>query len=266
MTIDKRNSRQGELAYLPWLYLVITLMCTAAWVGATPETEWSSTWLRLSRWLPTIVAVAFVLYAGKEAIASAISSLAVRKHQWVWLVASAAFFGVLALIASFANFTLIHPELSGSLSAVPLNVVTMAIVWSIGEELGWRGYALPRLIGQVGPVWASLFIGIAWWLWHTPGWLLGFGAPTDIAYLAFGVWVVSASFVFTYFYMKSKGNVWTAVFLHAGANISFGVVPIMPFNTGGPQAFYVLVTLSSISAALAVMQMRKSHSSAQTGH
>ena len=120
---------------------------------------------------------------------------------------------MLALIASFIIFALIHPELSGSLSAVLPSAVTMIVVWSIGEELGWRGYALPRLMEQMGPVWASLVIGIAWWMWHTPGWLVGFGAPSDISYWAFGVWVVSASFVFTYFYVKSKGNVWTAVLL-----------------------------------------------------
>ncbi len=257
---DKHNSTLGESAYLPWCYLVVTLMCTAAWIGVTPDSESASTWLRLSRWLPTTVAVAFILYSGKPAIGPAISSLTVKKHQWGWLLASAAFFGVLALIASFTNFALIHPELTGSLSAVPLNAMAMIVVWSIGEELGWRGYALPRLMEQIGPAWASLVIGIIWWLWHTPGWLVGFGAPTDISYLAFGVWVVSASFVFTYFYMKSKGNVWTAVLLHAGANISFGAVPIMPFNTGGPQAFYALLMLSSISAAIAVLLMRKSHS------
>ncbi|GJM11800.1 MAG: hypothetical protein DHS20C12_02030 [Pseudohongiella sp.] len=257
MKIDKRNSTHGESAYLPWFYLVATLICTAAWIGVAPETEFGRTWLRLSRWLPTVVAVAFILYAGKAAISAAISSLTVNKQQWGWLVASAVFFGVLALIASFLNFALIHPELSGSLSVFPLNAAMMVVVWSIAEELGWRGYALPRLIEQVGPVWASLVIGIAWWLWHTPGWLVGFGAPSDISYLVFGAWVVSASFVFTFFYMKSDGNVWTAVLLHAGANISFGVVPIMPFSAGGPQAFYTLVTLSTIAAALAVILMRK---------
>lgn len=257
MTFDKRNSTYRESAYLPWLYLVVTLICTAAWIEVTPETELSRTWLRLSRWLPTIFAVGFIFYGGKAAVNAAIQSLTVKKHQLGWLVASAAFFGLLALTASFVNFAILHPELSWSLSAVPPNVVAMVVVWSIGEEFGWRGYALPRLMKQMGPVWASLVIGIAWWLWHTPGWLVGFGAPNDISYLAFGVWVVSASFVFTYFYVKSNGNVWTAVLLHAGANISFGVVPIMPFNTGGPQAFYVLLTLCTVTAVLAAVLMRK---------
>lgn len=259
MKIGKHNSVDGASAYLPWFYLVVTLICTVAWVGVAPETASSGTWLRLSRWLPTIVAAVFILYGGKAAISAATQSLTVESHQWGWLVASSVFFGGLALIASFVNFALIHPELSGSLSAVPLSVVAMIVVWSIGEELGWRGYALPRLMEQVGPAWASFVIGIAWWLWHTPGWLVGFGAPSDISYLAFGAWVVSASFVFTYFYVKSKGSVWTAVLLHAGANVSFGVVPIMPFNTGGPQAFYILLTLSTVAAAFAVMLMRKNH-------
>jgi membrane protease YdiL (CAAX protease family) len=43
-----------------------------------------------------------------------------------------------------------------------------AIAFPIGEEVGWRGFALPRLTRSVGPLAASAVIGIVWTFWHVP--------------------------------------------------------------------------------------------------
>jgi membrane protease YdiL (CAAX protease family) len=46
--------------------------------------------------------------------------------------------------------------------------IAIAFVAPLGEEYGWRGYALPRLQAVCTPVAASLWIGLAWALWHIP--------------------------------------------------------------------------------------------------
>ena len=49
-----------------------------------------------------------------------------------------------------------------------LAAVAVSTPWQAGEEIGWRGYLLPRLSGRVGLPAASLIVGVIWACWHLP--------------------------------------------------------------------------------------------------
>src|SRR5207302_7669846 len=59
---------------------------------------------------------------------------------------------------------------------IPLFVFNV-LAGPLGEELGWRGTALPRLLSRWGALTSSLMLGIVWWTFHTPGFVLGLFSP-----------------------------------------------------------------------------------------
>ena len=105
----------------------------------------------------------------------------------------------------------------GIASAVAVNLVFGG---SLGEEPGWRGVWLPRLLRGERPVGASLIIGLAWALWHAPIDLSqGFGATGGLALIARLVWTLPLTLLFTWITLRAGGSLLPALALHTAVNI-----------------------------------------------
>lgn len=92
---------------------------------------------------------------------------------------------------------------------------------ALGEEIGWRGFLAPALYEKIGYTKTSLLTGVIWSVWHYP--ILIFadynsGTPTWYGLTCFTVMVISISFVFTWFRIKSN-SLWTGAILHASHNL-----------------------------------------------
>lgn len=236
-------------ARVSFLYLLATLASTAGLALLVGQSGVDQGWLRLGVLFPSLLALVFVS-AGSIPTGFG-NQFLLSRASLPWLAASALFFFVLALgagpVASLFSGTAPAP-----LGRAPdLDRVLFLVFLSLGEEVGWRGFALPLLAVRFGWIRSSLIVGVVWWIWHLPGWTLGFGAPTDVSIFVFGLWVVSASVVFTLFYLRSGRSVWTAVILHASANVAFQVVPVMPSPAGSTAPFYTLALATSGLAILA---------------
>jgi membrane protease YdiL (CAAX protease family) len=92
-----------------------------------------------------------------------------------------------------------------------------AILVPLGEEIGWRGYALPRLLARHGPLRASLILGVLWALWHTCM-LISVGSPPLIVVLGM-IEIVIGSAMFTWMHQRTGGSLLAAVLLHMGAHL-----------------------------------------------
>lgn len=88
---------------------------------------------------------------------------------------------------------------------------------ALGEEVGWRGFALPRLQARHSPLVASLVIAPAWFAWHLPLKLLN---PDEIPYLFYGLTFVPSSILLTWVFNRTNGSILAVGIAHAAGNVS----------------------------------------------
>nr|MDP9323074.1 CPBP family intramembrane metalloprotease [Acidobacteriota bacterium] len=101
-------------------------------------------------------------------------------------------------------------------------LMAVAIVFSTwvqaGEEIGWRGYALPRLSERFGLAPASVILGMIWAIWHLP---LFFVPETSTFGQSFPVYllqVTALSVVVAWLYWRTEGSLLLVMLLHAAVN------------------------------------------------
>lgn len=99
----------------------------------------------------------------------------------------------------------------------PERLVAM-VVFPLGEEIGWRGYALPRMQERAGPIRASVLLGALWALWHLFMFqIVGISFGTLVALIPF---FVAGSVTFTWVYNRTGGSLLLAFLAHAGTHLN----------------------------------------------
>ncbi|NLZ85246.1 MAG: CPBP family intramembrane metalloprotease [Acholeplasmataceae bacterium] len=143
------------------------------------------------------------------------------------------------------------PEKQFPLWSIPLAFVYILIMMGpLGEEMGWRGFALKRMLASQTPLEASFWLGMIWSFWHLP--LFFINGTTQNALLSFGIvpavagyflYTMMISLLITLLFVISKGSVFGSIMLHAAGNLSLGVVPIIL----SPQGAIVLLLVLGIT-------------------
>jgi uncharacterized protein len=86
---------------------------------------------------------------------------------------------------------------------------------SMGEEVGWRGYALPRLQGRMSALSASLLLGLVWALWHLPYYTI-IGHPLEGSFFGWTILGLPAiAILFTWVYNNTRGSLLLALMFHS---------------------------------------------------
>jgi membrane protease YdiL (CAAX protease family) len=120
----------------------------------------------------------------------------------------------------------------------------------MGEELGWRGFALPRLQRQTNAFDASILLGLIWGLWHLPLYfvsgtgqseMLADGTSPAFAIGGFIGWTIGLSVLFTWLFNQTGGSLIVVILFHAAVNVA-AFLP-SAFGSGGPTSLLnVLIT------------------------
>ncbi|MEG2789643.1 MAG: type II CAAX endopeptidase family protein [Romboutsia sp.] len=82
------------------------------------------------------------------------------------------------------------------------------------EEIGWRGFLLPKLLNKYSYIKSSLIIGIIWSLWHLPLWFVVGSPQQNLHFLPFALSCIASSFILTFIYTHTN-SVWLCILFHA---------------------------------------------------
>ncbi len=201
---------------------------------------------------------------GKTGVRSLLSQLLAWRVglQWYALAIfgpAVLFFLSLQLYTVLGGTPLTWPTLPFGLipSVLLLFLVSMLIN---GEELGWRGYALPRLQANRSALAASLILGGIWALFHLPlFWTLGSTQASEPS-LGFLVRVLAAAVLMTWLYNNTRGSVLLAILYHAAANTWSQIFPGIDTAQypAGP-VYWLLVGLTCLVALIVVLLCGPAH-------
>jgi uncharacterized protein len=187
---------------------------------------------------PGIAAITVVRYAGgQDGLHRWLRRSLQWRVGWRWLALS--FFLPLAVMGLAAAG---HIALGGTIPPSPasgrllLAVVNFGLVLllggPLGEEFGWRGYALPVLQERYSWRVASLVLGTVWGLWHLPLFFMSDTAQSHFPFSLFMVSTVSLSVLFAWLFNHTKGSVLPALVLHTAVNAWGWVIPVMVMPDG----------------------------------
>lgn len=180
----------------------------------------------LAIWLPTILALvlsfAFDGWAG-------LKDLLGRIFRWRvplrWYVISTVGIAALALSARFVQAAVNHtaqpPVLD--LATWPHLIwygVMMLVVdpGPIGEDPGWRGFALPRMLNEFSPWLAATLLGVIWGVWHLPAFYFSGMPQAELPIVQFMIVCITETVVMSWIAINAKGAVIPAILVHWAAN------------------------------------------------
>ncbi len=184
----------------------------------------------ISAFAPALAAIVVSLGCeGKEKLRDLISRLFIWKVELRWYLVALLAPLVLELLAIWTQWLLGNRmpfDFKAWTSMLPGQLPWLAVFLlflvclSAGEELGWRGFALPRLQARFGMVPASLILGVLWGLWHLPTfWIPGsaqYGLPIPGYVLA----TIGYTFIYTFIYNGTRGSVLLTSLYHAASNLT----------------------------------------------
>jgi uncharacterized protein len=218
-----------------------------------PLQPWSLVWF-LSIFSPSFSALIVSWFiGGKPEVKRLFSGFARWKVGWRWYLA-AAFLFLGPLVIALVYIALGHPFLGlkpGTTFLSMLGTILFTLFSGpLAEELGWRGFALPRLQSKHNALVSSLILGVIWTCWHIPLFFVTGATQMSIPFPIYLVLVLTITVYLTWLYNNTRGSLIITVMGHFTYNMTgflTGVLGLMSamlfYMTAGPLLGLIVVVI-----------------------
>lgn len=247
------------LSWLAWLTLAAAVHGLLP-VRVTPGSIMFIVWMLAGAWAPTVSALLVTACTeGQQGVAQQLQRLTIWRVGWCWYVVALLLPFALAALATAAHVALggdpppgpamepLFAPLIVVFVSLPIHVV---VGGPLAEELGWRGYALPRLQRRLGLTGAGLVLGVIWWLWHLPTFVIPGSGQSHVPLGGYLLLIMAWSLLFAWLVNGTRGSVLLAVLFHAAMNAT--VSTALPLFAGddlrGGWIFIALLWLVALTS------------------
>jgi uncharacterized protein len=204
-------------------------------------------------------ALAAIIMAGVTEGKSGVKALLRRAILWrvglPWYIIALGLPTILSLATAALAYLVGMAEFirAGALTSIEL----VLFVLVVGEELGWRGYALPRLLEKRSALTASLILGVLWGLWHLPTFLVPGTPQYGLPLTAFVLLTIEYSILMTWVFLHTLGSVLIATLFHGAINLSQG---LFLGAVEGATRYWLLCSVYGVAALIAAIALARSAS------
>ena len=206
-------------------------------------------------WAPTAIALLIMLFTGgvRGVRMEVAARFRYKPGSLPWLLVAVAVPAAAMSIAVFMARATGHAAPFTPSAAVPTMIGLQVITGAVGEELGWRGFLLPRLGQRFGTAAAAWTMGVLWAAWHIPAWFNPNLPHPTMPFVTTMVCTACLGVFLAFVFNRCGESVMATMLAHLSFNIATGF--------GGAQlsAHVLWLTLAGIFGVLALMatvQMR----------
>ncbi|MBI9049428.1 MAG: CPBP family intramembrane metalloprotease [Anaerolineaceae bacterium] len=224
-----RKISDAVIRYPLFSFFVLTFFLS--WLAGFPAVifhDWPGIIAFMMSFAPALAAVIILSISEKKSgVLALIESLRIWRVRWYWYViilAGPAFTMLVTVLVFWGmgklsvdeSFPLFHLSGSHILVLVVVFLYQLVVVW--GEELGWRGFALPRLQQRFHPIIAAVLLGLIWGIWHLPYFFMTDSVHANMSLTFFILSTVGYSIIYAWIYNGSKGSLLMMSLFHAANN------------------------------------------------
>ena len=202
------------------------------------------------------------LTLGKEGVITLLKRYLIWRVDWKWYLAAFFLIPGLNYLAILLNAWITKTpidfskvlayEIFGPSANLVLLIVPFFLFDAIanGEEMGWRGYVLPRLQAKHNALIASLILAILWAFWHVPKFVTHWDTVT---FFWFTVDEIAKAILMTWMYNNTRGSLLLVTLFHARFNTAGLLLPVANNLTDTNMNMRAIISLLELIAAIFVV-------------